>query len=64
MQILNLFRKVNRCKIIFEKSSPTKAGEHIPCIYSLSVILISDDIETNHVYITQLKTAGKSFLNS
>ena len=60
----SLIRKVNRCKIIFEKSSPTKMGEHIPCRYSLSVILISDGIENNHVYITQLKTGQKSFLNS
>ena len=63
-----MIRKLDGCKSNLEKSSTTKAGEHIPCGYSMSTTWTLDGIENKHdVYRGEyymkvlwiLKTAGR-----
>ena len=46
----SLIQKVDGCKNNPEKSSTTKIGEHIPCVYSMSAIWTFDGTEKNKMY--------------
>ena len=48
MLTLNLGLKTNGCANNSEKSLTTKIGEHIPCIYSMSIIRAFDKIGNKH----------------
>ena len=46
--LLSLIRIIEECKNIFEKSSTTKVGDHIPCGYPMSMKWKFDGIENKH----------------
>ena len=46
--IESLITKTDGCANNPENSSTTKIGEHIPCGYSMSTVLVFDNIENKH----------------
>ena len=49
MQLFNLWlKKTDCCRNKPERSLTTKIGEYIPCWYSISTILLFDNLENKH----------------
>ena len=59
----SLTEKVDRCKNNPTKSSTTKAGEHIPCWYSMSMIWTFDGTENKHDVYRGEDFMKKRFVN-
>ena len=49
-ELESLFKNIGSFKNIPEKSSTTEKGEHFPCGYSMSSILLFDSIKNTSFY--------------